>query len=657
MEVDSGLVSGSLQENSNAALSKYEQIGQALKSDECVREVCGKLLSITCGDFPESGFVDSPFIFLEGSSGSGKSRMGFAIKSNIRSSRDVYYFLFGSPGPGSQKIYLNFENISTLFSKCYEADTRLYSKSASSPTCGLLFQESLFVYGFLHKLLSDGPRLPNVKIAPKTGKDIRNLMLEKNMEQKRPVFILDECIAISQETLKKVRFVRNCFRSLGFGLVMLGTDSGAAKLASHIGDSSRSEFPLPCCFVIGRFPPVDLSLTGLPTNAPTWLKLVLENSRPLFTQLVSTKVRDFPCDFDALLKKVFQEVIQVKRIFGNYCGQLGQLRLFQNAHYPLKDWNNNQSTPLIHSHFAQLDGPEKNFVLLNDGCVSGTYAVWKPCSVFPKLEDDILLYLLLMGGKDYPAFLMSDGKQVPYAHFLMNVRGDSDCRSHILDFSNAVQRNNDGMFLESLLCSTVCLASHSNGIQGITLQKFLLNLVYQLQIGKIDCSDVSIAGLERLDQMNLTIPFLSPPNQDWPEFFKVPGSNLGFLSRTRNSKGIDLWVSSGLAGESKDYGSDINLHTMRNILKRIPENANLELIFTRRLQKSYFTKALSFEDEFQSSHLMNRSYYKIDASNPITSLESIDNLTVFHVPGSLRVELLFSWRLMSLLLCEHNLNI
>jgi hypothetical protein len=621
---------GDFPEILNEALSSYRNIAGILKGNDCVRKVCDVLYEITSGDFPDIGFIESPFVFLEGSSGSGKSQMAFAIEARVSPKRDVYYFLFEPPVTSSQKIYLNFQETSVLFSECCEADKPIYWKNAFSPSCKSLFTQRLYVYGFLYQLMSEGIPKSSVSIAAKSGKDLRDLMIKNNIQQRRPVFILDECIAITKDTLKKVRFVQNSFRSLGLGLVLLGTDSRAAKLPVSTGASSRIGSTRSCCYVFSDFPTVDLSLAELPLDAPEWLKALLLHSRPLFAQLVSSRIKQPFSDFDAVLKDVFMEVRATKSIFKNHFGQLGQIRLFHNAHYSLPDFIiNNESTPLIHSHFAQLKGLEKNFVLMNDGSIRGRILtdIWKPCSTFPKVDDDVLLYLLFMGGKNFSAFYWEGNKEVPFAYFLMNVRNDPDYRSYILDSSNAMQKSKDGMFLESLLCSTVCAASHSNGLQGIGLKKFLMNLIYQLQLSQVDSEKVTIANLEQLDGMDMTVPFLSPPDQHWPDFLQIPGANLGFLSRTRNSDTIDLWASSGIAGESKDYGSEINLETMKQILKRVPEQAMLEIVFTRKLQKSYFNSpANSFQSEFQSSHVLFKSFYKINASNPNTSLEPIKGL-------------------------------
>ncbi|EGF81270.1 expressed protein [Batrachochytrium dendrobatidis JAM81] len=636
MNANIRLVSGTFKETTNVentmSLSNYCHIADSLKNDNCVVEIVKIILSITAGEFSESNFENLPFTFLEGSSGSGKSQMGFNIKANIGDRRRVHYFLFDPPGPTSQDIYRNFENTSKLFSKCYAADEQMYSPEASSPSCSSLFQKSLYVYGFIFKLLSDETRSSTVNIGKKTGKDVQKLMARKKIHQRRPVFILDECIAISDQSLKKVRFVRNCFRSLGLGLVMMGTDSRAAKLQLNIGSSSRSATPRPWCHVFGEFPAVKLELTGLPSRLPRYLKSIILNSRPLFAQFVAEEIANKVSDFDELMKAAFIKLKSVKMIFGNLYGQLGQVRLLHNAHCQLTDLESqltnleNQSTPLIHSHFAQLNG-EKNFILMNNGRIQDHSASWRPSSVFPELKNDILLYLLLMGGKGFSACYTGDNKQVPYAYFLMEAKSNPDYRSHILYFSNAVQDSNDGMFLESLLCSTVCLASHSNGVKGIDLKPFLLNLVYQLQIDKPDSEDVSILDLNRLDGIKFTVPFLSPPNQKWPDFVQIPGSNFNWLSRARNSEGIDLKTSCGLFGESKDHKGVISLETMVNIIGRIPEAAEVELVFTRKLQDSYFNPpAPSFEVQFQRSHVLKKAYYKIDASKPNTLLEPIEGL-------------------------------
>jgi hypothetical protein len=394
-----GFVSGSFQLKENFSLRKYKDIANALKNESCVSEICDVLLKITSQDIPETGFFGRcPFTFLEGSSGSGKSQMGFTISAKLSNDRKVFYFLFEPAGSTSQDIYENFSNISELFKTCYDKDLKFFINDAVSPSCETIFAKKLYVYGFIYELISG--KIENLRFGPKTGKEVVSLMETNEIKFKRPVFIVDECIAITDESLRTVRFVRNCFRSLGLGLVMCGTDSRAAKLPANIGASSRSKDAYPWCFVFGHFPTVKLSLFDLPESTPEWLKTILESSRPLFAQFAVDEIRKSPnfenFNFNSLLKAVFERLINVKKIFGKYYGQLGQLRLFNNSHYALKDFNE-QSTALIHSHYAQLVGP-KNFVLMNDSSVKGFGSdIWKPASVFPNccswVERVFLLFI------------------------------------------------------------------------------------------------------------------------------------------------------------------------------------------------------------------------------------------------------------------------
>ena len=624
-----------------------------MKDDVCTNDVCSILLEITSAAHSNI-FNVSPFVFLEGSSGSGKSQMAFAIQANIKVSRLVFYFLFLSPSAGDQQIYLNFQNISSLFSKCVDADARIYAAKASAPStsssnenkdyigssCQSLFQESLYVFGFIYELLLDGERNGSHTIAPKTGQNVVELMKHMGIQNNRPIFIIDECVDIKGDSLKKVRFVRNCFRSLGLGLVILGTDSRAADMPDTLSPTSRSEQPKPWCHMICRFPAVNLSLINLPQNSPDWLKLILTNSRPLFSQLVSSHIQSSPqADFESLLRDVFIDLTQRKKIFANPYGKLGQVHLFQNGHYSIDLETPSTGSPLIHSHFAQLEGEGENFVLNDGGCLTGCGESWRFTSVFPKPEKDILLYMLLMGGKEYPAFCIA-GKVVPYANFLLNITSANESRSTIVNLKNKAQVGNDGNFLESLLCSTVCLASHSNGLAGIGLKQFLLNLLFQIQLYVPDpTTNVLIGGLETLAVDDFTIPFLSPPNQKWPLWLsQVPSSNFGSLERPKDEAMIDLRTSCGLTGEAKDYGKRIDLSTMQKILSRIPADARVELVYTRKLQVSYFNRGGTFNEKFsQSLHLLQGCFLKIDASKPSTSLESIKGLPSSCTPECLLV--------------------
>jgi hypothetical protein len=134
---------------------------------------------------------------------------------------------------------------------------------------------------------------------------------------------------------------------------------------------------------------------------------------------------------------------------------------------------------------------------------------------------------------------------------------------HVMDFSNANQTSNDGNFLEALMCTTICLASHRNGFEGVDLHGFLLDLVFQLQSCKIDVNQVSIENYDSVvgELAGMMIPYLSLPNKNLPEYlYQIPGCEFCDLLRTKNMDQIDLQTSNLLiSGEAKDYGTSVRL--------------------------------------------------------------------------------------------------
>jgi hypothetical protein len=311
--------------------------------------------------------------------------------------------------------------------------------------------------------------------------------------------------------------------------------------------------------------------------------------------------------------------------------------------------NNNTPTAMIHSHFAQLRGV-RELILMNDGCLLddgcldngeslyGDLCVdedkdlpWIPRSVFPPIDQDFLLYLLLMGGKGYPAFKLRN-QAVPYAYYLMNVTAKVDYLQNVLDLSNSSQKSNDGNFLESLLSTNVCAASHCQGVKGTTLKEFLPSLIFHLQ-NTPKPSKMVIENLQLLGGRNeWKFPFLSPPDKEWPrDIRKIRNMYFGNLKRTKNVDRIDLEADGGITGEAKDYGTKLELRTL---IRRIPNTTKLHLVFTRNLQQTYFKKpAIPFQTEFENSHALkmsffkiDASFFKIDASKPVTKLEPINGL-------------------------------
>ncbi len=325
-----------------------------------------------------------------------------------------------------------------------------------------------------------------------------------------------------------------------------------------------------------------------------------------------------------VLRNATAKLTNIKGVFSTHEGRFGQVRLFQNAHInTIKDPK--LATTLIHSHFAQLYAEGRNFLLMSNGHRHNRQGVWKAASVFPNIYYDALLYLLMMGGKDFSAFNLDD-QPVPFACFLLDVIRSNECRSQQQTNYNALQPRTDGMFLENLLCATICAASHANGLGGISFIGFLYMLIYHVQVNE-NCK-IFIDGLEQLEGFNLKVPYMSPPNQRWPRCIQsIPGAYVRDLERPRDNRKIDLCCDeAGIYGESKDYESRLSSDIVREILKRIPQSANLEIVFTRQVQDSYFTTGEPFVQVFGAFKASRMVYFKINATVPKTKLESITGL-------------------------------
>ena len=73
-------------------------------------------------------------------------------------------------------------------------------KKEQSPRTGLLFTSKLFVFGFIYHLFSNSNQ-ESVSIYAKTGQDVFNIMIQMNISNKRPIFIIDECIPINEDSI------------------------------------------------------------------------------------------------------------------------------------------------------------------------------------------------------------------------------------------------------------------------------------------------------------------------------------------------------------------------------------------------------------------------------------------------------------------------
>jgi hypothetical protein len=112
----------------------------------------------------------APFIFIDNSSGMGKTQMAFNLmerSENDNSQRPVHYLLCTVPNKASQAIYLSFQQRSQLFLKCCHADLesiKVFDKQHSELQPDMLSKLSLYTFGFIQCLLRGFVSIPHFKI-------------------------------------------------------------------------------------------------------------------------------------------------------------------------------------------------------------------------------------------------------------------------------------------------------------------------------------------------------------------------------------------------------------------------------------------------------------------------------------------------------------
>lgn len=183
------------------------------------------------------------------------------------------------------------------------------------------------------------------------------------------------------------------------------------------------------------------------------------------------------------------------------------------------------------------------------------HAHWKPLCIFPTIEEDMLLYLAVLGGRaysgnyDFQCGSLHSTKDIS-ATFLKRRGFNAEERStaekpEINTFENMVAR--------AILC-----ASRRNGVQGVAFDEFFAGFLGEFQ-GKFNNVAMTLgnsheritvtglldgyAGLAKL--LAATIPFLAPPNATWPHFIRdtrAHGCSFGHLSRATDKDRHDVYI-------------------------------------------------------------------------------------------------------------------
>ena len=265
--------------------------------------------------------------------------------------------------------------------------------------------------------------------------------------------------------------------------------------------------------------------------------------------------------------------------------------------------NHDSSAALIHEYFGCSNSQDLTLTI-------GNAVYWTSAVSLPRVEDDPLLFMLLTNSPNQASFMLNN-ERVPYRLFLHAMRNSEYYRSDMI-FSNHQKRAKDGM-LEALTCGAVCAASHMGGLAGVPFWTFLQELVYELSLPPPSAADnhmpmattpqsIPVAlfapGQPCHRFMSVIIPYLSPPNQEWPEYVSSH-FNVQRLERVKNICSYNIQCVSvgetGVSIEDKSQVRSCSSGELVEIFSKIPMKSSVHLVVVKTLQRSYFKKTFARE--------------------------------------------------------------
>ncbi|TDH70030.1 hypothetical protein CCR75_007027 [Bremia lactucae] len=498
----------------------YESLSKTLARHEQVESLSKAIRAIL-----EGNFDTTPFVVLESSSGMGKTQMAFNL--NATGEFDVFYIWCNKVPDKVQDISAAYSSRTDAFSFCLNKDYKnIQDRCDIGSITKLRGIENLSLYGFIQAALLGKNKVDETV---KTRQAVKTALEDRAASGKKPfIFFLDEFPReINREATSstneafdqkcRLRLMRNIFRSFGL-VVIVSSTSGTARNLVSVSAGSRNAFDYLWCIVHPLLPrtAIDSDIMILPTV----LQGIIANSRPLFAWTAVQYMRrnrwsegsNTANYLNALVGHLAPQFADMKpKRLHEF--KIGQLCLLLCSSYRAEDGKVN----LIDSHYACLD--EKTMFRLMLTPTGELYKVadikgneakikaedkrtWECRSVFPHPANDVLLHLTLTGGLDYR----------PFDHPLREVLASVSTTT--MYFHNTNQPINDGQRLEALVSAAVVLASHVDGLGGGAFPTFLGRLLYELGVRSQDGRIELPRGVETSG--NLVVPFLSPPNVEWP---------------------------------------------------------------------------------------------------------------------------------------------
>ncbi|UIZ21983.1 hypothetical protein KXD40_008930 [Peronospora effusa] len=565
-------------------LLHYRQRGELIQRN--CENYCQQILSKIDALYALSGWFGLPFICVEGSSGMGKSQLAFALGGN----RPWFYWPVAI-GLDSQRLYRNFSSISDAFLEVTNKDdpTKRSEEVILDRTSLFYNTESLWTFGFIYALLKYCSKEKKQQGQMIRFQEEATLHLEKCNREKvvdfrekmkaegkiLPFFVLDEMTLnthVDGGGKKLAAFQRNVFRVCALVVVLMGSDDKITKMISKppLGSYCGRHAWMT---IFSRFPPYQPIPYADKDKGSAWnylqaqypiLNRIVVNSRGRFARYfvdsaVKYAMENFAngirlCDLlDAAFDRVSSETQSNNSFMEKQEGKDAQLMAISYINagtgetspppYEKRKVAQEMGAFCMDLHFANLAVDQATEVDII-GSLKVNSMPWEPLYCFPAIEEDLLLYLAILGGKTYSGYY---DRQLSIDHSTLGIFSACLKGKGVTTGVNTNALSNNYKTFDNMVAHMFFCASRRNGVQGIPFDNFFAGLLSECQdeirpvtmtdgnTGKtIVASDIlnTYADLEALSRSK--IPFLAPPNAEWPRYIldtRAEGCNFGHLVR------------------------------------------------------------------------------------------------------------------------------
>ena len=481
-----------------------------------------------------------PFYFVEGHSGAGKTQLPFAIEA---CGIPTVHLVLTKVCDSSQLIYKAFKEKSHCFQDAVMKDLSEGLKDTSDLSVDGLSsydEHGLYTVVFiLHELKVHGFDVKGVAPNPKALRVFIEQQVRARRADKLPVFVLDEALTSpiasdDSEALRQFRLARDIFRAIGLVVILMGTNSKAAKFAfTNHCSQARSEGGIRVwCRLIIQLPRITKqsmkvlvganALRSLPEKHAS-LKQFLESqclvNTPWFVQLVlealveigkEARIADLnSCDLmDLMFKHVAAPVWEKKESENFLCGQFAMHLAWHKNHSEVDHQSNQKMSSIavgeycsISHHFgkpwhnnidlylrnrepsAEEDSssaaPEVADVYYPATFLEGNgviFELYESRSYFAGAEKECFMYLSFGGGNkavDFMEAFRSGGNRISTERANINLDRMQRNDGRTLQYGNPNARSHSEDKLESLAGVAMEVASHEHGVRGGPVESFL----------------------------------------------------------------------------------------------------------------------------------------------------------------------------------------